>query len=142
ERMFDSHVKPAIGKKTVTELRRADIVELLDDLQNEKGLKAQVNRVRSQILAALNWAVEREYLDTNPAAAVKKRKIETSRDRVLSDDELRVIWRAADRLPDPSRGLVKAWILSGQRRDEVRCTTWSEIDLNRAVWTLPAGRNK
>lgn len=141
-RMFESHVKPAIGKVVLGELRRGDIVELLDDLQNKKGFAAQVNRVRSQILAALNWAVEREYLDVNPAAAVKKRKIEASRDRVLNDDELRAIWRAADRLPDPSRSLVKAWILTGQRRDEVRCIAWSEVDPTRALWTLPAARNK
>ncbi len=141
-RMFDSHVKPAIGSKPLAELLRADIVELLDDLQNDKGLRAQVNRVRSQILAALNWGIERDYLDTNPAAAIKKRKIEASRDRVLTDDELRAIWCAADALSDPSRSLVKAWILTGQRRDEVRCMTWSEIDASRAVWTLPAARNK
>ena len=142
ERMFDSHVKPTIGRKPLVELRRADIVELLDDLQNKKGLRAQVNRVRSQILAALNWGIDREYLDTNPAAAIKKRKLEASRDRVLTDDELRAIWCAADGLPDPSRSLVKAWILTGQRRDEVRCMAWSEVDLTRGVWTLPAARNK
>jgi integrase len=142
ERMFDMHVKPALGRIALPALRRADIVELLDDLQNKKGLRAQVNRVRSQIVAALNWAVEREYVDNNPAATVRKRKIETSRDRVLSDDELRAIWRAAEKLSDPSRALVKAWILTGQRRDEVRCLPWSEIDLERALWFLPASRNK
>lgn len=142
ERMFESHVKPALGKLALVELRRGDIVELLDDLQNEKGLGAQVNRVRSQILAALNWAIEREYLDVNPAAAVKKRKIEASRDRVLTDDELRAIWHAADSLPEPSRSLVMTWILTGQRRDEVRCMVWGEVDLSRALWTLPARRNK
>jgi integrase len=142
KRMFDSHVKPALGKVALVELRRGDIVELLDDLQNEKGLGAQVNRVRSQILAALNWAIEREYLDVNPAATVKRRKIETSRDRVLTDDELRAIWQVADSLPEPSRSLVKSWILTGQRRDEVRCMVWSELDLSRALWTLPAARNK
>jgi integrase len=142
ERMFEAHVKPGIGKKPLTELRRADLVELLDDLQNEKGLHAQVNRVRSQLVAALNWAVEHEYLDANPAAAVKRRKTEATRERVLSDDELRAIWSAAEKLSNPSRALVKAWILTGQRRDEVRCMTWSEIDLGRALWILPAARNK
>jgi integrase len=142
ERMLNSHVKPAIGKKSLGDLRRADIVELLDDLQNEKGFRAQVNRVRSQIVAALNWAVEREYLDANPAAAVKRRKLEASRDRVLTDGELQAIWRAAGKLTDPSRSFVRALILSGQRRDEVRCMAWREIDVGRGVWTLPAGRNK
>jgi integrase len=142
ERMLELHVKPVVGKRALTELRRADLVELLDQLQNEKGLRAQVNRVRSQVVAALNWAVEREYLDANPAAAVKRRKIEASRERVLASDELRVIWRAIDAFPDPGRSLVKAMILTGQRRDEVRCMSWSEIDLARALWTLPAARNK
>ena len=142
ERMFEAHVTPTIGKVPLGELRRADIVELLDDLQNEKGFRAQVNRVRSAVVAALNWAVEREYLDVNPAGAVKKRKVEASRDRVLTDHELRAIWRAADGLTEPSRSLVKTWILTGQRRDEVRCMTWREVDLSRAVWTLPAARNK
>jgi integrase len=152
ERLFEMHVKPTLRKKPLIELRRADLVELLDDLQNEKGLRAQVNRVRSQVLAALNWAVEHEYLDTNPAAAIKKRKIETSRDRVLSGSELRAILRwadahatdahPADALSDPSRSLVKAWVLTAQRRDEVRCLNWSEVDLGRVIWTLPAARNK
>jgi integrase len=142
ERMLDIHVPPALRKKPLIELRRADLVELLDDLQNGKGLHAQVNRVRSQLVAALNWAVEREYLDANPAAAVKRRKIEVSRDRVLSEDELRRIWHATDLLSNPSRSFVKALILTAQRRDEVRLMRWTEIDLDRALWILPAARNK
>lgn len=142
KRAFEMHVIPKLGEKPLSELRRADIVELLDDLQNEKGLRAQVNRVRSHLIAAFNWGIEREYLDTNPAAAIKKRRIEASRSRILSHDELRAIWWAADALTDPSRALVKAWILTGQRRDEVRCMPWSELDLKAGVWTLPPERNK
>jgi integrase len=143
ERMFENHVKPsALGKRPLAEVRRADVVELLDDLQNKKGFRAQVNRVRSQLLAAFNWAVEREIVETNPAAGIKKRKIEVSRQRVLTDDELRSIWRAAEQLSDPSQSLVKALILTGQRRDEVREMRWSEVDEKRPVWLLPAARNK
>ena len=142
ERLFENHVKPAIGDLPLTELRRADLVELLDDLQNKKGLRAQVNRVRSQLIAAFGWGIEREYLDVNPAAAIKRRRLETSRDRVLSQDELRAVWTAAEGLEDPSRTLVKAWILTGQRRDEVRCMTWRELDLKNGLWTLPAARSK
>jgi integrase len=141
-RIFESHVKPALGKKPLPGLRRADIVELLDDLQNKNGFQAQVNRVRSQIIAALNWAVEREWIEVNPATAIKKRRLEKARDRVLSNDEIRAVWRAADGLTEPRRALVKAWVLTGQRRDEVRCMTWSEVDLKGAVWHLPAARNK
>ncbi len=142
KRMFESHVKPAIGDRQLNELRRSDLVEMLDVLQNEKGFRAQVNRIRSQVVAALNWAIEREWIETNPAAAIRKRRIEAARERVLSHDELRAIWNAADRLSDPSRAFVKVLILTGQRRDEIRCMRRSEIDLKESIWILPKERNK
>ncbi|MFL7900502.1 tyrosine-type recombinase/integrase [Azospirillum argentinense] len=141
DRLFTAHVVPAIGTKALDEVRRADIVELLDDLQNRKGLNAQVNRVRSQVVAAFNWAVERDFIDVNPAATVKKRKkIETPRARVLEDAELVAIWRAADSLTYPSKHIVKLMILTGQRRDEVRCLPWAELRAD--LWVLPGARNK
>ncbi|EME68611.1 phage integrase family protein [Paramagnetospirillum caucaseum] len=143
ERMFEAHVLPKLGDKPVSELRRADVIELLDDMQHKGGLTAQVNRVHAQIKAALNFAAEREYIDANPAAVVKKQyKGEKPRSRVLSDDELKAIWKTADNLNEPSRSLVKMLILTGQRRDEVRCLPWPEIDLEGKLWTLPASRNK
>ena len=142
EGIFHNHVVPALGKKPLSELRRADLVELLDHLQNKKRFGAQTNRTRSYVITALNWAVEREFLEVNPFAGVKRRRIETPRDRVLSDHELRAIWHIADKLSCPVSALIKALILTGQRRDEIRCMNWSEIDLERALWVLPAARNK
>ena len=155
ERMFENHVYPVIGRLPLSDLRRADIVALLDHLQNDKGFTAQVNRVRSNLIAAFNWAIEREYLDANPAAAVKRRKIEKPRNRTLSDAELISIWQAADKLPYPSGPYLKTLILTGQRRDEVRCMTWDEIrhaalagcrDGAQAAggmaWVIPGERNK
>src|SRR5229473_3508485 len=63
ERLFEMHVKPTLGRRPLTELRRADVVELLEELQNEKGLRAQVNRVREHVVAALNWAIEHEWIE-------------------------------------------------------------------------------
>jgi len=148
ERMFDRHVKPTIiggmrlRDKPLSELRRGDIVELLDDLQNNKGFGAQVNRVRTEVVAALNWAIEREWIEANPAAAIRKRKIEAPRERKLSDDELRAIWKGACRLREPSNSYFRTLILTGQRRDEIRRMTRAERDTKEGLWTLPRGRNK
>jgi integrase len=143
ERLFQMHVDPEIGATLLGTLRRADIVALLDEMQNKRGLAAQVNRVRSQLVAMLNWAVEREWLPANPAAGVKKRKgVEAARQRVLSDDELRAVWNAADAIGYPGGAFIKALILSGQRRDEVRCLPWGELLDDGAAWLLPGSRNK
>ena len=142
ERLFARHVPPRMAAMPLDELRRANLVELLDDLQNKKGLKAQVNQVRAHLIAALNWAADREYLEVNPFAGVKKRRLEAPRTRVLADRELRAIWRAAETRSATESGFVKALFLTGQRRDEVRCMNWSEVDIDGAVWTLLAARNK
>lgn len=143
QQLFEAHVAPEIGDKALATLRRADVVALLERLRNRKGLAAQVNRVRSQVLAALNWAVEHEYVAGNPAAGIKRYKgVEQPRTRTLNDQELRAIWQAADGLGYPSGALVKLLVLTGQRRDEVRCLPWAEIQEGGAVWRLPGKRNK
>ena len=52
-----------------------------------------------------------------------------ARDRVLSDDELLAVWRAADALQPVYAGLIKLLVLTGQRRAEVAGMTWREVDL-------------
>jgi integrase len=64
---------------------------------------------------------------------------EQSRERVLSLDELRAIWNAAD--PGCDYGvIVRLLMLTGQRREEVGGMRWSELDLDRGLWALPAER--
>ena len=140
--MLNQHVLPALGDKRIVNIKREHIAELLDDLQNEKGLRAQVNRVRSQLTLMFGWAVERGFADHNPVATIKKRKIEQAGQRILNHDELRAVWNAADTLVEPSRSLVMTWILTGMRRDEARCAPSIEINLKRSVWVVPAARNK
>ena len=66
---------------------------------------------------------------------------ESSRDRVLTDSEFALFWRAA--ADDPVFGpLYKFLALTGQRRDEARGATWDEFDLESGFWTIPASRAK
>jgi hypothetical protein len=134
------HVVPALGDRAANSIRRADIVELLDDLQHRKGLRQQVNRVRSAISAMFHYAVEREYVETSPVIGTRPRKLEADRQRILSDAEIRAIWRALDAMPDPGRSFVRALFLTGARLSEVREMPWAEISGD--VWLLPAARNK
>ena len=135
-------VVPVLGTVRLSDLRRGDVLELLDDIGRVKGFQVTANRVLVLFKSCLNWAVDRQYLDHNPIGRVKKQFSEQSRDRVLSDTELAAIWTAAEALNEPGRGLVKLMILTGQRRDECRRLVWSELDLDAGIWTLPAARSK
>lgn len=139
--MFTNHVKPGIGKHRLEELGRGEIIAYLDGLQ-DKGMRAQVNRIQSALSSAFNWAVDNGHMNVNPILGLKRRVKEQSRDRVLSDDELRAVWLAAAERSTPSREFLWLLVLSLQRRDEVRLMRWDELDSKQKVWSLPARRTK
>src|SRR5262245_7034296 len=136
------HITPRLGKKAVGEITRADVVEFLDDLERKEGLRHQVNRCRETLRAIFAYAIERELVTVNPVAGVSKRKVEIPRDRTLTGDELSALWRAIEKLPELPRAYFRVILLTGTRRNEVRCMTWSELDLDAGLWRVPAERNK
>jgi hypothetical protein len=142
ELRLNNHVIPALGDRAAGSIRRADIVELLDDLQHKRGYRQQVNRVRSALAGMFQYAIEREYVPENPVIGTRPRKLEVERQRILSDQEMRAIWLALDGLPDPGRSFVKTLFLTAARRDEARCMEWAEIAPTGDLWLLPAARNK
>jgi integrase len=136
------HIIPKLGNKPVGEITRADVVEFLDDLEREEGLRHQVNRCRETLRAIFAYAIERELITVNPVVGVSKRKVEIPRDRTLTADELSALWRAIDNLPELSRAYFRVVLLTGARRNEVRGMAWSELDLDEGLWRLPPERNK
>ena len=66
---------------------------------------------------------------------------EQARDRVLSDDELRWLWRACEAVGWPFGPLVKLLLLTAQRRDEVAGIERPELDLEN-IWTIPREKAK
>ena len=78
------HIIPKLGKRSIGEVTRADVVAFLDDLEREEGLRHQVNRCRETLRAIFAYAIERQLVTVNPVVGVSKRKIETPRDRTLT----------------------------------------------------------
>ena len=137
-----NHIVPEIGTQVVGDIQREHIVELLDKMQLGQGLRQTVNRVRETLLGLFAFAVERGYVDQNPVAGAKRRKVEVKRKRVLSRDEIRALWLGVNGLPDPGRSFVRLLLLTGCRREEARRMRWSELDLDAALWRIPGERTK
>jgi len=64
------------------------------------------------------------------------------RDRVLTDDELRAMWRATERMGYPYGPLYRLLALTGLRLGEACGCRWPEFDLEKREWTIPAARMK
>lgn len=129
------------GSRQITDVARRDVLDLIDSLI-DAGTPAAANRALATVRKLFAWAASRDIIKASPCLGVKPPAPPRSRDRVLSDAELRVVWRAADAIGFPFGAMVKLLILTGQRRNEVAEMCWGEIDLSRALWTIPAARAK
>jgi integrase len=140
ESAFNKHVRPAIGKIVVYDLTRRHLAEMLDHVEDKAG-PVMADRTRAYFRKALVWWSERdeEFLFSKVFVKVAPRSTSESRDRVLSDDEIRAIWPA---LTGTFGALVKVLLLTGQRRGEVAGMRRSEIGEDDGIWEIPAARMK
>ena len=136
------HIIPKLGNKPVGHVTRSDVVEFLDGLERDGGLRHQVNRCRETLRAIFAYAIERDLVTVNPVVGVSKRKVEIPRDRTLTANELAAFWQAIEKLPELPRAYFRLVLLTGARRNEVGGMPWSELDLDAGLWRLPAERNK
>jgi integrase len=134
-------VLPFWSTRPAREITRQDIIELIDRVA-DRGARVHANRVLAAVRVLFNWALSRGVIEASPAAGVKAPGAETVRERVLSEDELCEVWRAADATPYPFGPFFKLLILTAQRRDEVAGMRWPEIDETRALWVIPGERAK
>jgi integrase len=131
---FDGHLKhPA------ADLSRRLVVRVLDEL-TKAGKAAMAARTAAYGRACYAWAIKRGSLAENPFTSLPLAPVE-KRDRVLTDAELRAIWKATGEAGS-FNAIVRALILTGQRREEVAQMAWGEIAVDCSVWTLPGERTK
>jgi integrase len=127
----------ALHSLPLAAIRREDVARILNKLNADALVVG--NRTRASLSAFFVWAMGQGLAQSNPVIGTVVRK-ETSRDRVLTADELKLIWHA---LPDNDYGvIVKILMLTGQRAREIGELQWSEIDFDRAIISLPGERTK
>jgi integrase len=106
----------------------------------DKGKKATARLTGAYGRACYGWGIGKDLLTENPFAGIKLDAV-ASRDRVLSDDELKAVWEATGG-PGAYNAIVRMLILTGQRREEVAKMIHDEIATDLSSWTIPANRTK
>jgi integrase len=141
QRILERLVYPALGARQIGDIKRTDIVRLLDRIEDENGA-VMADRTLAIMRKVMNWHASRSDDFRSPIVRgmARTKTAERARSRILSDDELRAVWRAAEAQGGPFGRLVRFLLLTGARRSEAAEMTWSE--LAGADWTLPASRNK
>jgi len=138
ERILNSHVVAKWANWPLEDVRRADIIAKLDAVARRAPYGA--NGLMRQMRRFFNWAVEKDLLAGSPMAGMKLPHKETTRDRVLTDDELATLWKVWSAMPYPFGPFYKLCLLTAQRRREVANMHWEHIDVadpDGWLWTLP-----
>jgi integrase len=153
-RILDQEVVARWRYRRIGQITRRDIIELVDEVAGRgttghaediiefvdevapRGTTGQADKVLAWVRALLNWCLSRDLIENNPAARLRRPHKTKIRSRVLGDDELRQIWRAAEELGYPFGPVAQLLMLTGQRRGEVCRMRWRDVDLDERLWVM------
>jgi integrase len=132
ERLIKRHLLPRLRHRNLAEIKPHEVTAIID---RRIKTPSECSHLYAVAQAFFRWAVRRKYLDRSPMEGMEKPFKYRPRDRVLTDDELKAVWHAAEDYGYPFGTIVRLLILTGQRRSEIGLLKWSYINGNGA--TLP-----
>ncbi len=145
-----TYARPVIGNKPVDKISTEDILKILSPIWNEKTETAK--RVQGRIENVLDFAAAHKYRDaSNPARwrghldmlLPKPSRVKTIRHHpAMPYDEVPDFMSELSANKSVSAVALRLLIMTAVRTNELLKAQWSEIDLDAAVWTIPADRMK
>jgi integrase len=98
------------------------------------------NTTRASLSAFFVWCCREGLIDANPT--INTNRFPTrSRERTLTDDEIKAVWRATEDT-DQYSAIVRLLMLLGALREEIGGLLWSEVDFDAGLISLPPTRTK
>ena len=139
-RHLDVYVYPHWADRPFVEIRRTNVNDLLDRIEDERGVR-QTDAVLTTLRSLMVWHQSRDEDYTSPIVKGMKRDKrlpeQKTRDRILDDDELRALWKALDEVDQTFADILKLCLLTGQRRDKVVSMRWEDLD-ETGTWKIPS----
>jgi integrase len=134
-------VYPRLGARQIDDIRRSELVRLLDRIEDENG-PVMADRTLAFLRKVMNWHAGRSDVFRSPIVRgmARSKPAERARERILTDDEIRKVWSAASTLNNAYGPLVQFILTTAVRKNEAARMQRAEISGD--IWTIPAARNK
>jgi integrase len=140
-RLLRREVGKPWASRSIHTIGKRDVVDVVSAIV-QRGAPGAANKTLKSLKTFLRWCVGQAVLDQSPAEGVPLPTKEVARDRILDDSELTQVILAARKIGGPYGAIVEFLALTGQRREEVACLDWEELDLAQRIWTIPKARTK
>ena len=136
------HILPKIGKRNMAEVTPREVKAIVERVAETAPVGA--NRTLAVLSAFYSWAIDQLLVATNPCAGLKKptEERDRKRKRILSETEIKWLWRACEKVGYPWGQMAQIGLLTGARRGEVAGMQRDEMNYEKRTWTLPATRTK
>lgn len=141
DRMLRADILPAWKHRAVSDITRRDVRLLIDGIA-ERGAPIMANRTAALVSKLFRYALDADIIDASPAVRIPRPGVAKSRDRVLTDDEIRQLWATLDGLDAPMAAFYKLRLITAQRGGEVSGMRWQDVDVDGGWWTVPAASSK
>jgi integrase len=140
-RILNKYLLPKLRHVRAKDVQRAQVREIIENLAQDAPIMA--NRVLAVVRKAYNWGIEKDLVELNPCHKLTAPSEEHERDRVLTDDEIKAVWKALDNSDHIAvADTYKLRLLTAQRATEVMGMRWDELDLDAQWWVIPKERSK
>lgn len=147
---LEQYAFPVIGRQPINTITPAHIASVLQPIW--LAIPETATRVKQRLHAVMAWAWAHGFCQANPVDVVDKLLPTQPSKTIRTQHQPAMDWRIlptfyqqhlanAERF-DVSRALLSFVILTACRSGEARKMRWDELDLNTAIWTIPADRMK
>ena len=140
DNLLRKKILPAWKHRAIRDITRQDVIRLVDGVAETAPIVA--NRVAALLSKMFAFALDRDFVTASPAVRIPRPGTEQARDRVLTEDELRALWKAFNALEPSMAAFYKLRLVTAQRGGEVASMRWRDVDLESAWWTIPSASSK
>ena len=138
-RLLERFAFPVLKDKALPAITKKDVSDVLRPL---RAMPATEKKVFAVLRKLFNWAVNEGDLQASPMTGMETPAGVPSRQRVLDDDELSLVWKVSYRLGHPYGPWLRCLILTGQRKGETGGLMWSELSRDGRLWSMKGERTK
>ena len=160
KRIIDKDLLPVLGFQRLVDIRRRDVRELVENIARKRDAPIMANRTLAYSAGCSTSRSIASGWRRIPRPGSQSPEWKRSRDRVLSDEELRELWpaleclasdvedetdeaaqklrRAKARVTPATAQAFQVQLLTAQRPGETQKMRWADVDLESGWWTIPA----
>lgn len=140
-RILERNIYPKLGSRQIDTIKRSEIAKFLDRIEDESGA-SMADHVLAALRRIMNWHASQsdDFRSPITRGMAKTKPKERARKRVLSDYELRAVWKASETFPGPYGHMIRFVLLTATRLREAAEMRQQEV--TGGEWIIPAERHK